>query len=58
MDHPETLFVWSGPSAIAYQAFGEGSDLLYLAGYASNVELNWVIPPRLASSAGSPALDG
>lgn len=45
MDRPETLFAWHGESAIAYQVLGQGaSDLLYVAGYASNVELNWDHP--------------
>lgn len=45
MDHPETLFAWNGGNALAYQVLGQGTpDLLFLAGYASNVELNWDHP--------------
>lgn len=45
VDHPETRFAWNGGSALAYQVLGEGTpDLLYLAGFASNVELNWDHP--------------
>jgi class 3 adenylate cyclase/pimeloyl-ACP methyl ester carboxylesterase len=45
MDHPETRFAWNGESALAYQVLEQGTpDLLLLAGYASNVELNWDHP--------------
>jgi class 3 adenylate cyclase len=45
MDSPETQFVWNGGSSLAYQVLGQGTpDLLYLAGFASNVELNWDHP--------------
>jgi class 3 adenylate cyclase/pimeloyl-ACP methyl ester carboxylesterase len=45
MDHPETQFVWNGASSLAYQVLGqEAPDLLYIAGFASNVELNWDHP--------------
>ena len=45
MDRPETRFAWNGDSALAYQVIGEGdSDLLYLQGWISNVELNWDHP--------------
>ncbi|MGH3135415.1 MAG: adenylate/guanylate cyclase domain-containing protein [Gaiellaceae bacterium] len=42
MDRPETQFVWSGDSTLAYQVLGDGSpDLVYLPGWISNVELSW-----------------
>jgi class 3 adenylate cyclase/pimeloyl-ACP methyl ester carboxylesterase len=45
VDHPETQFVWNGASSLAYQVLGQGApDLVYLAGFASNVELNWDHP--------------
>jgi class 3 adenylate cyclase len=45
MERPETLFVWNGPNALAYQVIGDGPrDLLYLPGWISNVELNWAHP--------------
>ncbi len=45
MDRPETRYAWNGEAALAYQVLGEGStDLLYLQGGMSNVELNWGQP--------------
>ena len=45
MDRPETQFAWSGESALAYQVLGDGEpDLVYMAGWISNVELNWDHP--------------
>ena len=45
MDRPETQFAWSGDSVLAYQVLGDGeSDLIYLQGYISNIELNWDHP--------------
>ncbi len=42
MERPETQFAWSGESVLAYQVVGNGtSDLVYLPGWISNVELNW-----------------
>lgn len=39
---PETQFAWNGDDAIAFQVLGAGDeDLLYVQGFASNVELNW-----------------
>ena len=45
METPETRFAWNGDVALAYQVVGsDGPDLLYLQGFASNVELNWDSP--------------
>ena len=45
MDRSETQFAWNGESALAYQVLGDGEiDLIYLAGWMSNVELNWDHP--------------
>jgi class 3 adenylate cyclase/pimeloyl-ACP methyl ester carboxylesterase len=45
MERPETVFAWNGDIALAYQVLGEGpTDLLYLSGWVSNVELNWDQP--------------
>lgn len=44
-ERPETQFAWNGDICLAYQVLGSGEpDLLYLQGYASNVELNWEYP--------------
>ena len=45
MERPETQFAWNGDSALAYQVLGDGSsDLLFIPGVISNVELNWNHP--------------
>ena len=45
MDRPTTRFAWNGDMALAYQVLGDGSpDLLFAAGWVSNVELNWEHP--------------
>jgi class 3 adenylate cyclase len=45
MERPETQYAWNGDSALAYQVLGDGdSDLLFIAGMVSNVELNWNHP--------------
>src|SRR5919109_481258 len=45
MDRPETRFAWNGDVSLAYQVCGEGpSDLVYLQGYCSNVDVNWESP--------------
>ena len=45
MERPETRFAWNGDISLAYQVVGEGPlDLLYLQGYASNVDMNWESP--------------
>ncbi|MGZ8563853.1 MAG: adenylate/guanylate cyclase domain-containing protein [Candidatus Limnocylindria bacterium] len=42
---PETQFAWHGDDALAYQVIGDGpTDLVYLQGLVSNVELNWDHP--------------
>jgi pimeloyl-ACP methyl ester carboxylesterase len=43
---PNTRFTWSGGYAIAYQVVGDGvRDLVYLPGWASNVDTSWDVPP-------------
>ena len=43
---PNTRFTWSGGYAIAYQVVGDGvRDLVYLPGWASNVDVSWDVPP-------------
>jgi class 3 adenylate cyclase len=42
---PETRYAWSGDVSLAYQVVGDGpTDLLYVQGYCSNVDLNWESP--------------
>ena len=42
MDRPPTRFAWNGEVSLAYQLCGVGaSDLVYLQGYCSNVDMNW-----------------
>jgi class 3 adenylate cyclase/pimeloyl-ACP methyl ester carboxylesterase len=42
---PETKYAWNGDIALAYQTLGDGPiDLLFIEGYASNVEVNWEGP--------------
>jgi class 3 adenylate cyclase/pimeloyl-ACP methyl ester carboxylesterase len=42
MKRPETRYTWNGDVSLAYQVLGQGqSDLLYLQGYCSNVDMNW-----------------
>jgi class 3 adenylate cyclase len=44
-NRPETRFAWSGDVSLAYQVVGAGaSDLVYLQGYCSNVDVNWESP--------------
>jgi pimeloyl-ACP methyl ester carboxylesterase len=44
-DHPETKYAWNGDVALAYQVFGDGpTDIVYLQGYCSNVDMNWESP--------------
>jgi class 3 adenylate cyclase len=54
---PDVRYTWNDGFGIAYQVLGRGrSDLIYLPGFASNVDLQWDIPPyarfleRLATS--------
>jgi class 3 adenylate cyclase/pimeloyl-ACP methyl ester carboxylesterase len=45
MKRPETRYAWNRNVSLAYQVVGEGdSDLLYLQGYCSNVDMNWESP--------------
>jgi class 3 adenylate cyclase len=45
MNRPETRYAWNGDVSLAYQLVGDGpSDLLYLQGYCSNVDMNWESP--------------
>src|SRR5262245_3893856 len=45
MDRPPTRFAWNGAVSLAYQVCGAGaSDLIYLQGYCSNVDMNWESP--------------
>ena len=45
MDQPPTRFAWNGEVSLAYQVCGVGaSDLVYLQGYCSNVDMNWESP--------------
>ncbi len=45
MDRPETRFAWNGEVSLAYQVCGGGpTDLVYLQGYCSNVDMNWESP--------------
>jgi hypothetical protein len=48
VDRPPTRFAWNDDVSLAYQIIGDGPvDLLYLQGYASQVDLNWEPPyPR------------
>jgi class 3 adenylate cyclase/pimeloyl-ACP methyl ester carboxylesterase len=45
LERPETRFAWNGDVSLAYQVVGDGpSDLLYLQGYCSQVDMNWESP--------------
>lgn len=45
MERPETRFAWNGDVSLAYQVCGKGAtDLVYLQGYCSNVDVNWESP--------------
>ena len=45
MKRPETRFAWNGDVSLAYQVHGSGrTDLVYLQGYCSNVDVNWESP--------------
>ena len=42
---PDIRFTWNDGYAIAYQVIGRGrQDLVYLPGFASNVDIQWDIP--------------
>jgi len=46
VDLPETRFAWNGDVSLAYQVLGAGpTDLVYLPGWASNVDVHWQSPP-------------
>ncbi len=61
MDRPDTRFAWNGDVSLAYQVCGDGpTDLVYIQGYCSNVDVNWESPhpPRLLRGlAGHPRPD-
>jgi len=45
VERPDTRYAWTGDIALAYQVLGDGpTDLVYLQGWISNVELNWESP--------------
>ena len=45
MDRPQTRFAWNDQVSLAYQICGDGvTDLVYLQGYCSNVDMNWESP--------------
>jgi class 3 adenylate cyclase len=45
MPLPDTRYAWNGNIALAYQTLGDGpSDILYLQGWESHLELNWDSP--------------
>jgi class 3 adenylate cyclase/pimeloyl-ACP methyl ester carboxylesterase len=45
VDRPETRFAWNGDVSLAYQVCGSGpTDLIYLQGYGSNVDVMWESP--------------
>jgi class 3 adenylate cyclase len=47
MEPPETRYAKSGDVHIAYQVLGSGSiDLVFVAGFVSNIEFNWEDPGR------------
>src|SRR5262249_51588678 len=45
MERPWTKYAWNGDVALAYQPFGNGElDLLYLEGWAGNIDVAWESP--------------
>jgi class 3 adenylate cyclase/pimeloyl-ACP methyl ester carboxylesterase len=45
VERPETRYAWNGDVSLAYQVVGDGpTDILYLQGYCSQVDLNWESP--------------
>jgi class 3 adenylate cyclase len=44
MARPEIHYAWSGDAALAYSVSGKGPDMLYMAGYTSNIDLMWDNP--------------
>ena len=41
---PELRYAMNGEWRLAYQVLGEGPDLIYIPGWVSNVEANWLAP--------------
>ena len=41
---PELRYATNGEWRLAYQVLGDGPDLIYLPGWISNVEGNWLVP--------------
>ncbi|HET6663714.1 MAG TPA: alpha/beta fold hydrolase [Acidimicrobiales bacterium] len=41
---PRTRYIANDGASIAYQVFGEGPDLVLIAGFATNVEVQWEHP--------------
>ena len=60
---PALRYAKNGPWSLAYQVLGDGPDLIYLPGWVSNVEGNWLVPDharfieRLASFARTIVVD-
>jgi pimeloyl-ACP methyl ester carboxylesterase len=60
---PRTHYAESDGATIAYQTFGSGPDLVFIAGYTTNIEVQWEHPTiasalrRLGSFARVTALD-
>ena len=46
MPASEVRYAWNGDVALAYQVFGadSGTDLVYLQGFTSHIDLNWASP--------------
>jgi class 3 adenylate cyclase/pimeloyl-ACP methyl ester carboxylesterase len=45
VERADTRYAWNGDIALAYQVLGDGpTDVVYLQGWISNVELNWESP--------------
>ena len=45
VERPETRYAWNGDVSLAYQIVGDGpTDLVYLQGYCSQIDLNWESP--------------
>ena len=43
-DAPQTHYAASGDLHIAYQAFGDGPDLVWVPGWVSQLDLYWEEP--------------
>jgi class 3 adenylate cyclase len=45
VERRETRYAWNGDTAIAYQVLGDApTDLIYLQGYSSHVDIGWESP--------------